>query len=198
MLSRDVRDTIHIALAEADTALQRLRHDPAAHQAIEQAADAIEGCLGVGAKVLCIGNGGSMCDAMHFAAELTGRYRANRPGLPAIACSDPAHLTCVANDFGFDAVFERWVQSVARDHDLLLAISTSGESANVIKAVEFARPWLRVVALTGKPECTVGNLADIHICTPGGTGWADRTQELHIKVLHILAELATRDRSPSK
>ncbi|MDT4816302.1 Phosphoheptose isomerase [compost metagenome] len=137
-----------------------------------------------------------MCDAMHFAEELTGRYRKNRPGIAAVSISDPSHISCVANDFGYDYIFSRYVESHGRAGDVLIAISTSGKSPNVIKAAEAARALgVKVVALTGKPGSALEALADVCICAPGGD-FADRVQELHIKVLHILIELVERKLSP--
>ena len=133
-----------------------------------------------------------MCDAIHFAEELSGRYRLDRKGLPAVAVSDPGHLSCVANDYGYEFVFSRYLQAHARPGDLLVGISTSGTSKNVITAANYARDnGMKVLALTGKRATTLGGLADLEICTPGGA-FADRTQELHIKVIHILIELVER------
>ena len=133
-----------------------------------------------------------MSDAMHFAEELTGRYRNNRAGLPAQAISDVGHLTCVANDFGYDQVFARYVLSHGRPGDCLLAISTSGNSPNVINAAVAAKDkGMTVLALTGKRSSPLGVLADVVVCTPAGV-FADRVQELHIKVIHVLIELVER------
>ena len=160
---------------------------------IARAAELLVATFKAGGRVYACGNGGSMSDAMHFAEELTGRYRETRPGLPALAISDPGHLTCVANDFGYEHVFARFLESHARAGDCLVAISTSGTSANVIKAAETAKArGAKVIALTGKPGAKLETLADIAICTPGGR-YADRVQELHIKVIHILIELIERE-----
>jgi len=149
--------------------------------------------FGSGNRVFSCGNGGSMSDAIHFAEELSGRYRLDRKGLPAMAISDVGHLTCVANDFGYDHVFARFLEAQARAGDVLLAIRTSGRSASVLKAVEAARGLgTKAIALTGKPDSMLSQLADIDICTPGGA-FADRVQELHIKVIHILASRAPSD-----
>jgi D-sedoheptulose 7-phosphate isomerase len=148
--------------------------------------------------VFSCGNGGSMCDAMHFAEELSGRYRDNRRALPAVAISDPSHIACVGNDYGFDFIFSRYLEAHARKGDVLLGISTSGKSANVIKAAEYAKAnGIHVVTLTGKPDSVLGKLADIDIVTPGTSGYADRIQELHIKVIHILIELVERHFFPA-
>jgi D-sedoheptulose 7-phosphate isomerase len=129
---------------------------------------------------------------MHFAEELSGRYREDRAALPAQAISDPGHLTCVGNDYGYERVFARYMEAHGRAGDVLLAISTSGTSANVLRAAEAARArGVKVIALTGKPGTTLGALADVEVCTPGGR-YADRVQELHIKVIHILIELVER------
>ena len=147
-------------------------------------------------RVYACGNGGSMSDAMHFAEELTGRYRRNRPGLGAIAISDPSHLSCVANDFGYGDVFSRFIESHGRSGDCLLAISTSGRSANVIKAADAAKSLqMPVIALTGAAGSPLAAVADVCVCTPAGA-FADRVQELHIKVIHILIEMVEREMFP--
>jgi D-sedoheptulose 7-phosphate isomerase len=180
---------ISSALEQAASALSALRADAGALSAIESAADLLANALRKGNKAVSCGNGGSMCDAMHFAEELTGRYRDDRPAYAAVAISDPSHLSCVANDFGFEFVFSRFVEAHGRAGDVLLAISTSGTSKNVLNAARAARErQMTVVALTGKADCALGTLADVHIATPGG-GYSDRVQELHIKVIHILIEL---------
>lgn len=134
-----MKQYIHEALAASARSLARLRDDAATISAIEAAARALIASFSNGGHVFCCGNGGSLCDAMHFAEELSGRFRRNRPGLPATAISDPAHISCVANDFGYDVIFSRYVQSHGRRGDLLLAISTSGSSPNVLKAAQAAR-----------------------------------------------------------
>lgn len=129
-----------------------------------------------------------MCDAMHFAEELTGRYRDDRPSLPAIAISDPSHLSCVGNDYGYAHVFSRFVEGMGRQGDVLLGISTSGNSENVVKAAEAARAkGMKVVALTGNTGGKLAALADVEIRVPH-TGYADRIQEVHIKVIHSLID----------
>jgi D-sedoheptulose 7-phosphate isomerase len=137
-----------------------------------------------------------MCDAIHFAEELSGRFRKDRVGLPATAISDPGHISCVANDFGYHEIFSRYLMSHAGKGDALLAISTSGTSPNVCKAAEVARSkGVAVIALTGKSGSPLGQLADIEICALGG-GYSDRVQELHIKIIHILIELIERQLFP--
>jgi D-sedoheptulose 7-phosphate isomerase len=139
-------------------------------------------------KILSCGNGGSHCDAMHFAEELTGRYRGNRPGIAAIAISDVSHISCVGNDYGYDQIFSRYVEAVGRKGDVLLAISSSGNSANVIKAIEAAKAkGITVVGLTGKDGGKMAGLVDIEIRAPHSE-YADRAQEIHIKVIHSLID----------
>ena len=137
-------------------------------------------------------NGGSLCDAMHFAEEMTGRYRSNRRPYAALAISDASHMACVGNDYGYEEVFSRYVEAHGRKGDVLLAITTSGTSRNIVKAAEVARrKGVKVVALTGRDETPITELADVSIVTPAGR-WADRVQELHIKCIHILIELIER------
>ena len=134
-----------------------------------------------------------MCDAMHFAEELSGRYRNDRRALPAASISDPSHISCVGNDYGYDFIFSRYLEAHARKGDVLLGISTSGKSANVIKAAEYAKAnGVQVITLTGKADSVLGRLADVDVVTLGTSGYADRVQELHIKVIHILIELVER------
>jgi len=137
-------------------------------------------------KVISCGNGGSMCDAMHFAEELSGRFRNDRKPLPAISISDPSHITCTANDYGFDKIFSRFVEAVGNNGDVLFAISTSGNSKNVIEAIHAAKAkGMKVIALTGKDGGQVKNICDIEIRAPH-SGFADSAQEIHIKVIHSL------------
>ena len=157
-------------------------------KAIEKSGDAMVEALKNGGKVLSCGNGGSMCDAMHFAEELTGRFRENRPAMPAIAISDPSHMTCVANDFGFDYIFSRYVEGVGNKGDVLLGISTSGNSANVINAIKSAKEkGMFVVGLTGKTGGEMAELCDVEIRVPWKS-YSDRVQEIHIKVIHCLIQ----------
>ncbi len=147
----------------------------------------IAGTIKNGHKVISCGNGGSMCDAMHFAEELTGRFRNDRIALPAIAISDPSHITCTGNDYGFESIFSRYVKGVGQPGDMLLGISTSGNSPNIIKAVEAAREkGLSTAALLGKDGGKIKNLVSLPIIAPGQT--SDRIQEIHIKIIHIAIE----------
>ena len=137
-----------------------------------------------------------MCDAMHFAEELSGRYRLHRKGLPAASISDPSHLSCVGNDYGYDRVFARYLEAHGSEGDCLLAISTSGTSANVLAAADYAKHHgIHIIALTGRHGSRLSELSDTDICTPAGQ-YADRVQELHIKVIHILIELVERELFP--
>ena len=139
-----------------------------------------------GNKIISCGNGGSMSDAMHFAEELSGRYRNDRPSIAAISISDPSHLSCVANDYGYDVVFSRFIEGIGKEGDILLGISTSGNSKNVIKAVEKAKEMgIKTVVLTGKDGGMLAKIADLEIRAPHST-YADRAQEVHIKIIHTL------------
>ena len=141
-----------------------------------------------GGKVISCGNGGSMCDAMHFAEELTGRYRDDRKALPALSISDPSHLSCVGNDHGFEFVFARFVEALGRPGDVLLAISTSGKSPNVLRAAEAAKEaGMTVVGLTGKDGGPLAALCDVEVRVPW-SGYADRIQEVHIKCIHAFID----------
>lgn len=185
-------ELVRATLAEAAEALANLRANDAALGAVTRAADLMVQSLKAGGCVFSCGNGGSMCDAMHFAEELTGRFRENRPAIRAVSISDPSHLSCVANDFGYEFVFSRYLEAHGRPGDVLLAISTSGSSKNVLRAVEAARErGMKVVSLTGRTASPAGKLADVDICTPAGK-YADRVQELHIKVIHTFMELIER------
>ena len=184
---------IQTELNQAVDVLVKFVNDEHNIQTIQQAALLIADSFKKGGKVLSCGNGGSHCDAMHFAEELTGRYRENRPAYPAIAISDVSHISCVGNDFGYDAIFSRYVEGVGQTGDVLLGISTSGNSANVINAIHAAKAkGMKVVALTGKDGGKINGLADIEIRVPH-FGFADRIQEIHIKVIHILIMLIEKE-----
>lgn len=185
--------TIRSELQKAASVLENFISDDASMQAIQRAAVLLADAFKAGGKVLSCGNGGSHCDAMHFAEELTGRYRENRPGYPAIAIADVSHISCVANDFGYDSIFSRYVEAVGRTNDVLLAISTSGHSANIIKAITAARVQkMKVITLTGKDGGQLLGSGDVDICV-SHHGFADRIQEIHIKVIHILILLIEKE-----
>jgi D-sedoheptulose 7-phosphate isomerase len=184
------------ALKQSQTMLSSFVEKPENISKIEQAALLLIETLRNGNSIYSCGNGGSMSDAMHFAEELSGRYRKNRAGLSAAAISDPGHITCVANDFGYEYIFSRYLEAKAKTGDCLLAISTSGTSKNIIKAVEHARgSGIKVISLTGIENSSVGKISDVDVCV-GNSEFADRVQELHIKVIHILIELVERDFFP--
>jgi D-sedoheptulose 7-phosphate isomerase len=157
-------------------------------QKIQSAGEIMVNSLKISGKIFSCGNGGSMCDAMHFAEELTGRYRDNRKAIPAISISDASHISCVSNDFGYDFVFSRFLEAWGNENDVLLAISTSGNSKNVINAVHVAREkGMKIIALTGKSGGELAMLADVEIRAPY-SDYADRAQEIHIKVIHALID----------
>ena len=181
-------ERIRSHFTEAAEVLQRFLADPDNVAAVERAAAFMSYCLKQDAKIISCGNGGSMCDAMHFAEELTGRFRDDRPPIPAMAISDPGHLSCVGNDHGYEEVFARYVQAHGRPGDVLLAISTSGNSPNVLKAAEVARAKdMHVIGLTGKDGGKLADLCTVEIRVPH-MGYADRVQEIHIKVIHALID----------
>lgn len=182
-------EQIKTELTEARNVLNAFINDENNLKVIEKAAFILAESFKQGGKVLSCGNGGSHCDAMHFAEELTGRYRENRPGYPAIAISDVSHLSCVSNDFGYDYVFSRYVEAVGRQGDVLFGLSTSGNSKNILNAIEAARSkGMKVITMTGKDGGKMAGLADVEIRVPH-FGYADRIQEIHIKVIHILMML---------
>lgn len=182
-------DQITAELREGASVLDNFMNNSENIALIEQAALLLANSFKQGGKVLSCGNGGSHCDAMHFAEELTGRYRENRPAFPAIAISDVSHISCVSNDFGYDYVFSRYVEGVGQAGDVLLGISTSGNSKNILNAINAAKAkGMKVIALTGKDGGQMAGIADIEIRVPH-FGYADRIQEIHIKVIHILMML---------
>ena len=178
-----MRESFENALA----CLDQFVRDEAAMARLSSVANELADALLDGGKILACGNGGSACDAMHFCEELTGRYREDRPALAAIACVDPGHLTCTANDYGFDFVFSRWVEALGSEQDVLVVLSTSGNSANVLNAAEAANAiGMKTVALLGKNGGKLRGLCDHEWVVPGET--SDRIQELHMLILHTLVE----------
>lgn len=151
---------------------------------IEAAATTIVGSLSAGGRIYSCGNGGSMCDAMHFAEELSGRFREDRPSMPATAISDPSCISCVANDYGYERMFARYIQGHGRAGDTLFAISTSGSSASVVNAAEAAKQLnMHVIALTGRRGSAFENFSSHCICTPAGR-YADRAGASHQSYTH--------------
>lgn len=182
MLINKIKDNFR----QAQEVLETFISDPRTWEAIEKAVELMVQALGDGNKIISCGNGGSMCDAMHFAEELTGRFRNDRIPLPALSICDSSHITCVANDFGFNYIFSRMVDALGKPGDILLAISTSGNSQNVITAIESAQQkGMKVVGLTGKSGGKMASLCDVEIRVPY-EGYSDRVQEIHIKVIHSL------------
>jgi D-sedoheptulose 7-phosphate isomerase len=181
--------SIRSALEEGRAVLESFLSEESNLQEIAKAAELMVSALKQGKKIISCGNGGSHCDAMHFAEELSGRYRENRPALAAIAVSDPSHISCVGNDYGFDFIFSRMVEAIGQEGDVLLGISTSGNSRNIIEACSAARAkGMRVVLLTGKDGGRLAGKADAEVRVPH-FAYADRIQEIHIKVIHILIQL---------
>lgn len=175
------------AAQEAHQVLGLLLADEKALASIDAIAALLAERFRSGAKVLIAGNGGSLCDAVHFAEELTGRFRKDRPALPAIALADAGHITCVGNDYGFEHVFSRAVEALGAKGDVLIGLSTSGNSANVIRAIETAKArGLATVSLLGKGGGKLRGVCDHEIIVAGET--ADRIQELHMLILHTLVE----------
>lgn len=171
---------------EARSILDQFLSDESNLQKIAEAAELMVQALVNGKKIISCGNGGSMCDAMHFAEELSGRFRNDREALAAISISDPSHLSCVGNDYGFDQVFSRYVEAVGQEGDILLGISTSGNSKNVINAIEKAKGrGMKVIGLSGKDGGKMAALCDLEIRAPKSE-YADRAQEIHIKVIHSI------------
>ncbi len=173
---------------EAHSVLSAFLNDEHNFLQIEKAGKLMSEAVKRGNKIISCGNGGSMCDAMHFAEELSGRYRDNRKAMPAISISDPSHISCVGNDYGFDFIFSRFIEGLGNEGDVLLGISTSGNSKNVINAVNAAKEkGMHVICLTGKDGGALGNMCDVEIRAPK-SNYADRAQEIHIKVIHSLID----------
>lgn len=179
-------DLIRNDFAEARKVLDDFISDNDNFGKIEAAGNLLIQALQNGNKAISCGNGGSMCDAMHFAEELSGRFRDDRPALAAISISDPSHITCTANDYGFEKIFSRYVDAVGNPGDVLLAISTSGNSKNIVEAISSARKkGMKVIALTGRDGGMIKSDCDVEIRAPHSR-YADRAQEVHIKVIHSL------------
>ena len=181
-------DKIKDNFLEARTVLDAFINDERNIHLICEAGDAMVASIKAGGKIISCGNGGSMCDAMHFAEELTGRFRNDRPSIAAISISDPSHLSCVGNDYGYEFVFSRYIEGVGNAGDVLLGISTSGNSTNVIKAAEAAqKKGMKVIVLSGKDGGKLKDMCDVEIRAPKSE-YADRAQEIHIKVIHSLIQ----------
>lgn len=156
---------------------------------IENAAKMLAACFQQDNKVLVAGNGGSLCDGAHFAEELTGFFRSKRPALPVISLSDPGHITCVGNDIGFEWIFARGVEAFGRPGDVFIGLSTSGNSKNIVKAIEVARQkGLQTIAFLGKDGGKLKGVADLELLIDG-FATSDRIQEAHMAAIHIIIEL---------
>lgn len=179
-------DAIRDNFLEARDVLEEFINNEKNFESIEQAGAIMVQALRNGNKIISCGNGGSMSDAMHFAEELTGRFRDSRRPLAAMAVSDPTHLSCTSNDYGYEYVFSRWVEAFGKPGDVILGISTSGNSSNIIRAVEAARERdMKVVVLTGKDGGKLSTMGDAEIRAPRSQ-YSDRAQEIHIKAIHSL------------
>ena len=173
-------------LYEAEKLLTKIINQPAMINNINHASSLMVEAVKNKGKIISCGNGGSHCDAMHFAEELTGRYRDDRPPIPAIAISDPSHISCVSNDYGFEKIFSRFIDAMGQSNDILLGITTSGNSPNIIKAVESAKSkGMSTIILSGNDGGQVSKMSNVSIVVPF-TGYSDRIQEIHIKIIHIL------------
>ena len=187
-MASPLRTLISQGLEEARCSLERFIQDERTLPAIEEAAHLMHTALQQGCKIISCGNGGSLCDATHFAEELTGRFRSSRRPLPAIAVNDAAYLTCTANDFSFEDVFARYVEGVGQPGDVLVCISTSGESQNILRAARAAKTiGLKTIGLTSGSDTPLSGLCDVAIQAPRAP-YSDRIQEIHIKVLHLLVQ----------
>lgn len=183
----NTKELLTRALGEAGRVLAAFSSDPRAVAGVVSLVDAVADALRAGRKVLICGNGGSLCDAAHFAEELTGRFRKDRRPLAAIACSDPGHITCVANDYGFEEVFPRWVRALGQSGDVLIVLSTSGTSENCLRAASAGKEiGLKTCALLGRGGGKLRGRCDLEIVVPGET--SDRIQELHMLILHAVVE----------
>jgi len=183
-------------LEQARAALDALIAEPAHSNRLDAFADLLAERLRAGGKVMACGNGGSACDAMHFCEELTGRFRKERPALGAIACIDPGHITCTANDYGFDQIFSRWVEGLGRKGDVLVVLSTSGNSPNIVNAIDAAKDrGMTAAAFLGRDGGQCASLADFEWIVPGEQ--SDRIQELHMLLLHVLVESVERRLFPA-
>lgn len=177
------------SIEEGIRVMESLRH-PLQIEFIEKAVNALCSCLKAGGKILIAGNGGSLCDAMHFAEELTGFYRAKRPALAAIALSDPGHMSCVANDMGYDFVFSRGVEALGKKEDVLVVMTTSGNSMNLVEAVKMAKvKEMATIAFLGKTGGKLKGLCDLELIIDKSFPYSDRVQEAHMAVIHILIEM---------
>lgn len=183
----------HITTAVEDgiRAIQGLKKQESI-QFIKRATYLISDCFEQGGKLLIAGNGGSLCDAMHFAEELTGIFRKKRRALPAIALADPGHLSCTANDLGYEGVFARGVEAYGKKGDIFIALTTSGNSLNLLAAVDLAKEMgLKTIAFLGKTGGKLKGLSDLEWIVEG-FHYSDRIQEAHMTAIHIIIEMVEK------
>lgn len=186
-------ELIKNSFREAQQLLNDFVSDEKKLEQVKEAGDLLVEMFRKGGKVFSCGNGGSLCDAMHFAEELTGRFRDDRVALPALAIADASHLSCVSNDMGFDCVFAKYIEGLGKPGDVLLAISTSGNSSNILQAIRMAKEkGMKVIGLTGKTGGEMKELCDVAIVVPWKR-YSDRIQEIHIKIIHILIEYIEKE-----
>lgn len=186
-----MKNFILLSAKEALSAAEKLL-DQSTIDFIDQSAQLIAHSLKEGGKIIIAGNGGSLCDAMHFAEELTGQFRKRRRALPAIALSDPSHITCVGNDFGFDEIFSRGVEAFGKENDIFVGLTTSGNSLNIINAFEMAKKkGLKTIAFLGKTGGSLKGYADLELIIEGFQT-SDRIQEAHMAAIHIIIEIVEK------
>ncbi|MBI2742666.1 MAG: SIS domain-containing protein [Chlamydiales bacterium] len=186
-----MKDQILQAVEDGVRAIEFLKQ-PSSLAFMESAAEMISDCFRKGKKILIAGNGGSLCDAMHFAEELTGVFRHKRPALPAIALSCPGHISCVANDLGYEDVFSRSIEALGQEGDVFIALTTSGNSANLVTAVPFARArGLKTISFLGKSGGKLRGQSDLELQVSGFT-YSDRIQEAHMTAIHIIIEMVEK------
>lgn len=181
-------NTIKYSLDEAFFVMQKFVSNPTTIESIEKTAELIANSLRKGGKVITCGNGGSLCDATHFAEELTGRFRNNRISLPAISINDSAHITCVANDYSYNEIYSKYIEAIGNKDDVFIGFSTSGNSENIIQGASKAKEkGMTVVGMIRSGESKLFNIADIVIAVEH-SGFSDRIQEMHILAVHIIIE----------
>ena len=189
VLSSSIDEKILSVLRDSREGLDKLIGSKQAITSISDSAKLMIDCIKSNSRIFACGNGGSMCDSMHFCEELSSKFRKTRAAMPAISISDPAFISCVSNDFGYEFIFSRFLESNAREGDVLLAISTSGNSENIINASKYAQSKsIKVISLTGNRNSRLSEFSDVEICTPSGN-FSDRVQELHTIVIHIIVQL---------
>lgn len=187
LIQKDLKQGILKSVEDSVRAISQLQL-PHAVTFMESAAQLIAKCFQNGNKVLIAGNGGSLCDAAHFAEELTGLFRNFRPALPAIALTEPGHITCTGNDIGFEWVFARAIQAYGKKGDVFIGLTTSGKSPNIVKAVQVAQELgLSTITFLGKGGGKLKGVAELELIIEGFET-SDRIQEAHMAAMHIIIE----------